>query len=351
MKRIYSLDVLRIIAAVLIIFHHYQQITGAFFAGKLNFCNGEFSFGYVVEFFFVLSGFLAYKYVEKEDLTFPEFYIPKMKRLLPLVFISSVVYEVFLIMYKRAGAGVPWMLGTEGTVWGVIVNALGIQSSWSFENLYVNNPVWYVGSLLLCQTIFFFLIYISRRKEIPIIYLFIIMIFIGAGVQDYHLYLPFLNESAARGYCAFFFGLVFAYFVKGKEITWKYSVISLALVAGITYGMVNHYNYFEKGIQYIMAFIYYPALIVLFTWGPIKKMLNYKFIGILGEITYDMYVWHVPMLLLLYVILAKNPGVINIYARGTMFGFAGVMFVVGIISHYLIDRPIQKLFKTRKKQQ
>lgn len=29
-KRSYSLDVLRIIATILIIFHHYQQVTGAF---------------------------------------------------------------------------------------------------------------------------------------------------------------------------------------------------------------------------------------------------------------------------------------------------------------------------------
>lgn len=61
-QRNYSLDVLRIIATVLIVFHHYQQATGAFFEGCLNFFNGRFYFGYIVEFFFLLSGFFMVNY-------------------------------------------------------------------------------------------------------------------------------------------------------------------------------------------------------------------------------------------------------------------------------------------------
>ena len=49
-NRDYSLDILRIAATILIVFHHYQQCTGAFFEGRLNFYNGRFYFGYIVEF-------------------------------------------------------------------------------------------------------------------------------------------------------------------------------------------------------------------------------------------------------------------------------------------------------------
>lgn len=41
MKRLYSLDVLRIVATICIVFHHYQQITGAFFEGGLNFLAAD----------------------------------------------------------------------------------------------------------------------------------------------------------------------------------------------------------------------------------------------------------------------------------------------------------------------
>ena len=60
-ERKYSLDVLRIIATILIVFHHYGQVTGLYLEGHINYWNGRFYFGYVVEFFFLLSGYFMYR--------------------------------------------------------------------------------------------------------------------------------------------------------------------------------------------------------------------------------------------------------------------------------------------------
>lgn len=64
-ERFYSLDVIKLIATICIIFHHYQQVTGAFFEERLNFYGGRFAFGWIVELFFVLSGYFIYKYMER----------------------------------------------------------------------------------------------------------------------------------------------------------------------------------------------------------------------------------------------------------------------------------------------
>ena len=47
-ERKYSLDVLRILATVLIVFHHYGQVTGLYLEGHVNYWNGRFYFGYMV---------------------------------------------------------------------------------------------------------------------------------------------------------------------------------------------------------------------------------------------------------------------------------------------------------------
>lgn len=120
-KRMYSLDVLRVIAAAMIVMHHYQQITGAYFAGKYNFRG----YGVVVELFFFLSGFLAVKYLDKPMAGFFSFMKRKALRLLPLVAISSIVYEVLLVMYNTI-CGTQWVLGNEISIWGVVLNSLGI---------------------------------------------------------------------------------------------------------------------------------------------------------------------------------------------------------------------------------
>lgn len=62
-ERNFSLDFLKIVATIGIIFHHWQQVTGAYFENHINFYNGRFYWGYLVELFFVLSGFFCWKYI------------------------------------------------------------------------------------------------------------------------------------------------------------------------------------------------------------------------------------------------------------------------------------------------
>ena len=102
-ERKYSLDVLRIIATILIIFHHYGQVTGLYLKGHINYWNGRFYFGYVVEFFFFFFVYFMYRYIGKitNGLTFKNFFLPRALRLLPLVFISGVTYEVFFGIYQK----------------------------------------------------------------------------------------------------------------------------------------------------------------------------------------------------------------------------------------------------------
>ena len=46
-KRSYGLDFIKIVATIGIIFHHWQQITGAFFEGGINFWGDYFYWGYL----------------------------------------------------------------------------------------------------------------------------------------------------------------------------------------------------------------------------------------------------------------------------------------------------------------
>lgn len=57
-KNLQGIDILKIIAATLIVMHHYQQVFKLEFSG-INFYGGAFNFGYFVELFFMISGFLT----------------------------------------------------------------------------------------------------------------------------------------------------------------------------------------------------------------------------------------------------------------------------------------------------
>ena len=65
MDRNYSLDMVKIVATICIVFHHYHGFSGVVFS-NLNFDNGRYYFGWNVELFFMISGFLMYKYIDGE---------------------------------------------------------------------------------------------------------------------------------------------------------------------------------------------------------------------------------------------------------------------------------------------
>lgn len=344
-ERKYSLDVLRILATVLIVFHHYGQVTGLYLEGHVNYWNGRFYFGYMVEFFFLLSGYFMYRYVEKihKGLTFKKFFLPRALRLLPLVLISGVVYEVLLGIYQKVCGG-DWF-GISITVWGVIINALGVQDGWVFANPMVNNPTWYISVLLLCYIVFYLLTYLSKRWQVPHTYLFIFMVLLGCGARTFGLDLPFLNGSSCRGYYAFFFGVLLAEWLERLSAAKRSQNIyifwgSVAAVALLLCLMVYKWAWVASGINFLMTFCFYPALIIIFSSKPLVRLFDHKFIGILGKITYDTYIWHCPNFLLLYIIPAITGRNWDLLTAKAMLVFTMVSFAVGAVSYYALERPI-----------
>ena len=85
-----------------------------------------------------------YQYVEKVDkgLPFKKLFIPRVLRLLPLVFVSSVVEQTFLGIYKATCAGGTGFDSVSISVWGVVLNVLSLQSGWVFSSYMINNPTW-----------------------------------------------------------------------------------------------------------------------------------------------------------------------------------------------------------------
>lgn len=86
------------VATILIVFHHYQQTTGAVFS-KINFCEGNFYFGWVVELLFVISGYLIYLQKDRLDDTLYKFMKKRFIRLFPVVCAGAIAYELFLYIY------------------------------------------------------------------------------------------------------------------------------------------------------------------------------------------------------------------------------------------------------------
>ena len=345
--RNYAFDILRILATICIVFHHYQQVTGAYFENRINFCNGRFYFGYVVEFFFLLSGFFMYHYIKKifAGMTFRDFILPRLIRLLPLVLLSGIFYEICLGIYKLL-YGEDWF-GIKITIWGVIINALGIQDGWVFQNPCVNNVTWYVSVLILCYVTFYIATCFGKNLKIPCVYLYIFIILLGCGVQTYGINLPFFNQSSARGYYSFFTGILLAMYLKKHEVTKKSVVGSTGIIIGFISILVLKSEWIENGVNYLVTFLVYPAVLMCFSWEPLHGIFKHKYIGKLGKITYDVYIWHNVNFVVMYIIIKILNLNINLYSYKTMVIYAIIQFVVGYLSYHIIEKPLYSFWNKK----
>lgn len=344
-ERTYSLDFLKILATVAIVFHHFQQVFAVTFQKHINFFGDWFFWGYLVEFFFLLSGFFMYKYKEKilsGEGSFGSWFARRLKRLLPVVAVSAIAFEILLFCYAKVYDTRFWDL--QLSLWGTVTACLGLQHSWCFVGSDINSPTWYVSVLLLCYVAFWLLTYLARRFKVSPTYFYLAMILVGCGLLSYQISLPFFNERSARGFYAFFFGLVFAGFIKefgNKKTTW---ISALVVVFMLVLLFALWPSVVQFGLNYILTFLFFPAVVVLFLTKPMQKVFCHSFWGKCGSIFFNVYVWHLP-LMVLYLVLSKACAWnLNLENPVFMYAFLGVTIAFATASHYLIENPLDQFF-------
>lgn len=111
--------------------------------------------------------------------------------------------------------------------------------------------------------------------------------------------------------------------------------------------MIYRWEWVAGGINYLMTFWFYPALIIIFNSRLLTKLFSHRFIGTLGKITYDTYLWHNPNYLLLYIVPTVTGWNWNLLTVKSMLIYTVVSFAVGTFSYYAIEKPIEKWVRKR----
>lgn len=345
-ERNYALDFLKVLGCITIYFHHYQQVTAVKF-DEINFCFGRFNFGYVVELFFILSGYFMYTYEEKirNGVDFKSFFSRRACRLLPVVAIVAFAFTYINSLYHRA-FDMDWY-DKPLTLWSTLRAALGISEGWGLPDSFVNYPTWYISVLLLCYCIFYGIVYFAKKLQVPTEYIYVLMIIIGMGGFTYGTNQTFLKYTTSRGYYSFFYGILLKKFLDEKGISKKLIRISLAIAIIFPLMIVWNTEYVTDGINYIVTFFFYPAIIILLHTDIAKKMFRSKIFGILGEISFDVYIWHLPLIIAFLSLNYLEGWNVNYMNRSAMIIGLVICFIAGTLSHYLIEKPINRYIQSK----
>ena len=172
------------------------------------------------------------------------------------------------------------------------------------------------------------------------------MVFIGLSklYLAFNIETPFLN---GRGYVCFFVGVILAAVLDKYKIGKEFYIICTLIAVIIPYLVYKQNWLVQNDIRYIMIFIYYPSLVIVFTSKAFSKLLNWTLICELGKISFNVYVWHAPLFLIMFVVLKLTNININLCSVKAMIIFTVICYMAGAVSHYLIERPINKIIDNK----
>lgn len=371
-SRFYSLDVLRGVAALSVVFWHWQSFFLPFNKqGVAFFVEQQPMFDYFYIFyengyeaillFFCLSGFIFFwlysKPIANKSLSPGTFAVLRLSRLYPLHFLTLLFVSVGQFFYMKMTK--TYFVYTFNDTYDFSLN-LFFASAWGFEKGHsFNAPVWSVSIEILLYAVFFVF---SRWINLTFKSVFI-TIFVGHLLHRFDVIYD-LEDFIALGIRNFFIGgLIFmAYERLIKEgDTWKVSlwlplVTSVAWLATLVI-MNPHYNFefdrlppmiAHKIVSAWPSFALFPMTILSLALIETKRGAFGKRLSFLGDISYATYLLHFPLQLAIAMVMV--PLAINwklFYSPLSMAIFFILLVIWSLVSHQYFEVPMQNFLRRK----
>lgn len=356
-KYLPSIDSLRALAVLAVIIYHVD----------VNYLPGGFL---GVDLFFVLSGYLISSLIIKEfrktgTVNLYNFYIRRARRLLPAVYFMITVGLVVMVLFNEVLLHKSHLDAIFGYIyssnWWYIFHKLDY-----FDSFGAQSPFKHLWSLAIEEQ--FYMIFpllfllVNRKKKskdgtfkLNKNFLYVVLGLILVSLIAHILLFDINNISRiyfgtdTRAF-SLLVGVVGAILYPMERLHTKvtpqqnliYSVISLVSIATLITVMIytSEYNtWLYRGGFLLVAIL---GLIVIISSGKqhtvMARLLSFKPVVFIGKISYSLYLWHFPILVLTTPV--AEIGNTNIY-----FVILRVIltFVVAIVSYVFVETPIRKL--------
>jgi exopolysaccharide production protein ExoZ len=325
-QRMDSLDYLRGIAAVCVMFYHFYGWT----IGANSHVGLLSKMGlYAVSIFYVLSGLTLYiVYVRRYAFSgniLKSFFIKRFFRIFPLLWLTLTLNILI--------SDSPYPLGQ------VLLNYTGLFGVFDWDG-YIGTGVWSIGNELAFYLLFVLLWYFSVRRGFIFCYILFVAIYIyfafyvlkdrRALSTQWSLYVNPLNQ-------AFFFvsGMAIGKYAVERPLPPIAAAIGMLLMMSVFTGWDAHSASLVSGIDRVVLGISTVGICLMIYFLPrVKAFFLHKVFKWLGEISYAVYLLH-PII---YGLIFKQ----QILAAG-----AGVRLVLSVLFTFVLATLSYLFFEKR----
>lgn len=293
----------------------------------------------------MLSGFGMVRGYEaailQNDISFTEYIRRRLKRLLPLSWITLGVITVLQFIY-RAKVGTTFVY-SNFDFYHFILNLLGMQNGVLGTDHSFNAPSWCVSVSIFCYILFYIIVARARAlesaRELHWIYL-------GTGIAGCGLIVskvsaPIVTSAIATGISYFFIGCFLAKTI--PLIIHKERIGYLSVGGLILSGILIAAFGTGGNLGLLTAFCFAPLLILSVLYVPwLRRLCEWKVFNYLGKISFEIYLWHFPVQCLIKIIDIYFGLHINYSTKQVWILYAvSVLFVSVLYKRYVAPRLVR----------
>ena len=356
-KYLPSIDSLRAIAVIAVIIYHIDA----------NYLPGGFL---GVDLFFVLSGYLISSLIRKEykstgTVNLYNFYVRRARRLLPAVYFMITVVLIIITLFNGVLLKKSYLDALFGYIyssnWWYIFHKLDY-----FDSFGSQSPFKHLWSLAIEEQFYMFfpLIFLifnrksksnnsnsKLNKNFIYVVLSLILVSLIAHILLFDINninrIYFGTDTRAFSLLVGVVGAILYPMDRLSERTTKkdnmiYSIVSLVSILVLIGIMINtsEYNtWLYRGGFLLVAII---GLIIIISSGRqytfMSKLLSFKPFVFIGKISYSLYLWHFPILVVTTPVSEiGNPNLFYVTLRIIL------IFLVATGSYMFVETPIRKL--------
>jgi peptidoglycan/LPS O-acetylase OafA/YrhL len=346
--RIEQLTFTRFIAAISIVVYHFGMGLYPFSSDAISFLFKQANLG--VSYFFILSGFvmiIAYGGNKKGRIDSGKYFTNRLARIYPAYFLALMVLVLYYLIRSKSFSGMAFGL-----------NLLVIQSWFPAYPLTMNGPGW-----SLAVEFFFYALYpllfnriysrVNPNKLILPILLFWVatQVFFNIMINSsyyqgspsnshnllYYFPLMHLNEFLVGNLG----GLFLLKFRDRSVKNYNIPILLLMIVLFLMLKFPLPWSYHNG----LLAIIFVPFLILLsLNKGFISRVFNLKPLIFLGEISYSIYIFQIPVFFWSKGLMTFL-GITNGYA--VFYTFLICLIVTSGLSYVFIETPVRNAIKRR----
>ncbi len=342
-QRMPGLDALRGLSALGVLFWHYGTHFGAtpLADGLKPFYGAGL---YLVDVFFVLSGFLLGKLYAGQSM-WRGFLLKRVARLFPLHWMTLMVVALLQYVYfTRTGGGFIYQ-GNDGVHFLLnlgLFQYIGFQTAFSF-----NGPAWSISVEWLANLVFVALLVLPLFR-LWLSVAFVVFSALGLWYLGGHLIEAgavwgWLDAAVLRGVFGFFVGVCLARVPSGKEGGSKiWDVLGVLAGAGFLAFMSHPAWQRVPGLDFAMVGVLVPVLIWACSHGELLMRLTQWPVFIwLGNVSFSVYLWHFPIQICFALAVAYGVRV-PYELPWVLILFIGLCYGLSHLSWVLLEKPAQR---------